>query len=187
MPAAIHPRVGGFPVVESARADYFDALFHCKAVVGLNTSALIEASILGKRCFTLGDTVAAQEGTLHFQHLTNGGILDYAPNLQEHLHRLSKETENVGSDNDDIRNFVRNFLRPQGLAVPATPLFIRAIEDAFSISCEEASTRKESLALKTALHFAKLGVAGVGLSDKWLRRVGRLWARAQTANRTLGA
>ena len=58
-----------------------------RAVVGINTSALIEAAILGKRSFTVADPryQKTQEGTFHFQYLTNGGILEKAPDFRDPL------------------------------------------------------------------------------------------------------
>jgi hypothetical protein len=41
------------PVDEATRGDYFDALHYSHAVVGLNTSAFLEAGLLGKPVFSL--------------------------------------------------------------------------------------------------------------------------------------
>ena len=91
----VHPRTGGMPVVEGAKADFYDALFHATAVVGINTSALIEAAILGKRSFTVADPryQKTQEGTFHFQYLTNGEILEKAPDFRTHCRQLADELE----------------------------------------------------------------------------------------------
>ena len=68
----------------SGKADQtlFDELFHADAVVGLNTSAQIEASILGKPVYTFsaGAAAAGQEGSLHFYYLLEdqGGVVRYA-------------------------------------------------------------------------------------------------------------
>ena len=44
---------GANPIDEQTRADYFDALFHSAAVAGLNTSAFIEAAIVGRQVLTI--------------------------------------------------------------------------------------------------------------------------------------
>ena len=31
-----------------ARADYFDSIYHCDGVVGVNTSAMVESGIIGR-------------------------------------------------------------------------------------------------------------------------------------------
>jgi len=44
---------GGNPIDGPSRADYFDTLYYSAAVVGINTSAFIEAAILGRPVHTL--------------------------------------------------------------------------------------------------------------------------------------
>ena len=43
------PSVVHFAVEENARADYFDSIYHSAVVVGVNTSAMIEAGAIGGR------------------------------------------------------------------------------------------------------------------------------------------
>ena len=48
------PRVwGSNPIDAESRADYFDSMYHAAAVVGLNTSALVEAAIVDRPVFTM--------------------------------------------------------------------------------------------------------------------------------------
>ena len=58
----------------------YDELHHCAAVVGLNTSAQIEASILGRPVYTFaaGELAPGQAGSLHFRYLLreHGGVVD---------------------------------------------------------------------------------------------------------------
>ena len=105
----VHPRSGGMPVLEDTKADFYDALFHCTAVVGLNTSALIEAAILGKRSFTVADPRYAktQEGTFHFQYLTKGGILERAADFPAHFKQLADELNRAPDSNRDLRELRR--------------------------------------------------------------------------------
>ena len=68
------------PVTDEARADFFDSLAHSAAVVGINTTAMIEAAIVGKSVLTVLAPEFAQESTLHFDYLLeeNGGFLHVA-------------------------------------------------------------------------------------------------------------
>ena len=43
----------GAPTDDQAKRDYYDQTYHCTAVVGINTSALIEASIVRRPVFTM--------------------------------------------------------------------------------------------------------------------------------------
>lgn len=167
---AIHPRSGGMPVNEDAQAEYFDAIHHCTAVVGINTSALIEASIQGKRSFSVSDPTYAktQEGTLHFRYLVEGGILRKAATFPEHLSHLEAELTRAktGGDMDpEVEAFVTSFLRPNGLDVPATPLVAQAVTDCAELPIQ---ARDRCLPLKI-LGWMMSPIAGLA----WLRAHGR--------------
>ena len=124
---------GGNPIDEESRADYFDSMYHSAAVVGLNTSAFIEAGIVGRPVMALlpPEFHANQEGTLHFRYLmeVGGGLLTTARTLEEHERQLS-EILGDGAETTLARQraFVRAFVRPRGLDVPATPVFADAVE-----------------------------------------------------------
>jgi hypothetical protein len=132
---AVHPRLGGYPVNEAARADYYDSLHHAAAVVGINTSAMLEAGILGKRCYTVLDPEIAesQEGMVHFAHLTRDGFLITAGGFAEHLGQISRGLEASKEEQERIRRFVGDFLRPHGLDAPATPIAVAALEQAATL------------------------------------------------------
>ncbi len=134
-PVVVFPRRGHMPVSARTRDDYFDSLFHCAAVVGINTSAMLEAGILGRRCFTilLDGVREGQQGMVHFQHLTRDGFLGVANSLEEHLRQLSQEIE---GDPSSTADFVRTFLRPYGLDQAGTPIFIAQIEDMEELAVE---------------------------------------------------
>src|SRR5205085_8824808 len=46
--AVLWPRQGVHPVAAQSRSDFVDTLAHSTAVVGINTTAMIEAAILGR-------------------------------------------------------------------------------------------------------------------------------------------
>src|SRR5207245_1818109 len=66
----VWPPRGAKPTATQAKRDYYDSLFHAAAVVGINTSALVESAIVGRPAYTLlePELQGAQEGTLHFAH-----------------------------------------------------------------------------------------------------------------------
>lgn len=131
---SIHPRGGANPVDEDDQATYFDSLHHSAAVVGINTSAMIEAAIVGRPVLTITSpsTSATQSGTLHFGYLTpqQGGCVRVAPSLDEHLDQLAEALEHRERTAAETRAFVGRFIRPGGLERPATPLVADAIERA---------------------------------------------------------
>jgi hypothetical protein len=125
----VFPRDAHAPTDAASKADYFDSIYHSAAVVGLNTSAMIEAAIVGRPVLTVLDPEyeRVQQGTLHFRYLleVGGGLLRVALTLEEHAAQLAEAVE--GHDGSSAR-FVAEFVRPHGLDVAATPLFVDAIE-----------------------------------------------------------
>ena len=127
----IWPRAGANPVDTDARADYYDSMFHSVAMVGINTSALIESGIVGRPVFTVlaSEFAGQQEGTLHFKHLksANGGLLHVAASMEEHLAQLTRVVRGE-HDAAKSRAFVQAFVRPHGLDAPAAGKFVEVIE-----------------------------------------------------------
>ncbi|MGE0316188.1 MAG: hypothetical protein AB7P21_31625, partial [Lautropia sp.] len=111
-------------------ADYFDSMYHAAAIVGLNTSALVEAAIVDRPVLTIltPEFRDNQEGTFHFQHLLDAeaGCLIAAPSLDDHTRQLAAAIANGHSAAN--RAFVERFIRPHGRASAATPRFVDAVE-----------------------------------------------------------
>jgi len=121
---------GSNPIDEDGRADYFDTLHHSAAVVGLNTSALVEAAVVDRPVFTVlaPEFHENQEGTFHFHHLmtVGDGFLSAARTLDEHVAQLAAVAR--GERRRANAPFVERFIRPRGRAVAATPVFVDTVE-----------------------------------------------------------
>ena len=130
--ASLFPRGGANPVDREARAEYFDSMFYSAAVVGVNTSGLIESGIVGRMVYAVlaEEFAGTQEGTLHFRHLqsVNGGLLHVARALPEHYAQLADLLSGRTAIDDRARRFVEAFIRPRGFDVPAAEIFADAIE-----------------------------------------------------------
>jgi hypothetical protein len=144
---------GSNPIDEQARADYFDSIFHSAAVVGLNTSAFIEAGIVGRPVFTI--MVPAyednQRGTVHFDYLVHagGGLLEVAEGLDAHRAQLSRA---LAVPQAGVKPFVREFVRPLGLDRAATPVFVAAVESMNGMRVEPATHDSFAPAWRWLLH-----------------------------------
>lgn len=140
----VFPDRGYNPIDPDNRADFFDSLYHCAAVVGINTSAMIEAAIIGRPvCSILADEFAGtQEGTIHFHYLLpeNGGFLRIASTLDEHLAQLSDRLRDPAASRAETERFVAHFIRPHGLERPATPIFADTIERLAAAPARAAET-----------------------------------------------
>ena len=122
---------GSNPVDPESRADYFDSLYHAAAVVGLNTSALVEAAIVDRPVFTLllPEFRENQEGTFHFHHLmtVGDGFLNAGP-----VARRARRAAGRGARRARrCAPIVRSSSASSGRAasdVAATPVFVEALE-----------------------------------------------------------
>ena len=159
---AVFPRSGYNPVDEDNRADFFDSLYHAAAVVGINTSAMIEAAIVGRPVFSMHteEFAGTQEGTLHFHHLLpeNGGCVRIASTLAAHVTQLGERLRDPDAAHAETQRFVASFVRPHGLDKPATPIVVEAIE---RLAAQPAPAAQPVPAWAMALRPAVLGVAAV--------------------------
>ncbi len=133
---AVYPRDGANPMNIADRQDLCDSIYHASAVVGVNTSALIDAAILGREVLTLLDDrfQETQEGTIHFHYLVDPefGFLRAARSLDEHVKHLADTLRLDHDAGRRARRFVETFVRPHGLDVSATPRVVQAIEDLYT-------------------------------------------------------
>lgn len=131
---AVWPPAGANPVDEESRTDYYDSIHHSAAVVGVNTSALIESAIVGRPVHTLlaPEFRDVQEGTLHFHHLrqVKGGILREAADFAQHVAQLEASVGGAPPDESRLRRFIETFVRPQGVDAPSAPRVVAALEAA---------------------------------------------------------
>jgi FkbM family methyltransferase len=111
---------------------FFECLRHADAIVALNTSAELEAGIVGRPVLTVlatGEAANGQAHTLHFDYLLreHGGFVRFSRDLASHTEELRAALDD--SDHDRIRTFVMDFLRPHGDR-PVAPLLADALIDA---------------------------------------------------------
>ncbi|MBM3778557.1 MAG: hypothetical protein FJW23_10005 [Acidimicrobiia bacterium] len=181
---------GSAPLDSASRGDYFDSMFHASAVVGLNTSALIESAIVDRPVFTvlLPEYRDHQEGTLHFRYLLDvgGGFLHVARSLHDHVRQLGTGLRESASARNDA--FVAAFVRPFGRDVAATPRFVEAVESTAAVTCQpiEESAGVVARAMVGVLAVAlrtSIGLAWLG-DPRWAREAeGKAGARAERARR----
>lgn len=160
---------GGAPIGGDAKADYFDALSYSTAVVGLCTSAFLEAAILGKPVLTLQVPAYRmhQEGMAHFRYLLNvdGGLLDTASDLPSHIRQLGLAMRGDAAVEQRRLRFLKAFVRPYGLDAAATPRFADAVE---AVARQHArAPRSSPMPLSTRM-LARLSVAGTHGFGQWL-------------------
>jgi FkbM family methyltransferase len=117
-----------------------ESICHSDGVVGLNTTAELEAGIVGRPVFTiLADERDAdgQSTTVHFHYLRkeHGGFVATAASLDEHLQQLEAEFSRP-ADRAPIHTFITSFVRPHGIDTPVSPLYADALERAAQVPSE---------------------------------------------------
>ncbi len=115
----VHPTsYSGIPMTEEEIETFRQSLLMSDAVVGINTTAMIEAAILGRPVFTVRDHefVHSQAETLHFGHLPMdaGGCVHVATTLDMHVAQLERVMRDPAESLEVARRFVRRFIRPLG-------------------------------------------------------------------------
>jgi hypothetical protein len=190
--AVFFPRSGYSPMEAVNRADFFDSIHHSAAVVGINTSAMIEAAIIGRPVFSVlaEEFAGTQQGLVHFHYLAseNGGCVRVASTIDEHVRQLSDCLRNPAAAHLETQRFISYFVRPHGVNQPATPIFVDTVERFVTGPAPAPQlTPIWTYLLRPAL-FAGAVVAVVGAwlhrphPIRWLLRTGRKRTR-RTAKR----
>jgi hypothetical protein len=170
--AVVWPIAGENPFHTGRRNGYYDSIYHASAVVGINTTALIEAAIVGRRTFTYTaeEAYGGQEGTLHFHYLVkdNGGALTVGHSLHEHAEHLAQALSSTQESDPWRERFLASFVRPRGLNRQAAP---DLVDDLESFVAEFTPAKR---GLPHPIRYAALVVLRLTTSD---RRVRARWAK----------
>lgn len=181
---AVYPRTGGNPVDSQRKNDFFDSLFYSAGAVGVNTSAQIEAGVIGRPVFTVRspDHASTQEGTLHFNYLVSyeGGLVQDAANFDEHVAQLSRALDRTAEDEARLQRFVHAFVRPQGLDKASTPLMADGIE-----ALGRMARRRPSLLMRLLHVTVRLVLYPLALAVRAVRAVDRLARKRERGLRPL--
>ena len=170
------------PIERDLQADYFDSILHSGAVVGLNSTAMIEAAIAGRPVLTMlvDEFYDSQLGVFHFEYLMNvaGGVVRPSRTFDEHHSQLAEALfSDATASAERARRFVADFVRPRGLDKPATPFVADTIEDVARTgrsldSREPLWVRLLRLAIILAVYATKPREVRRGIAIR-LRRLGR--------------
>jgi hypothetical protein len=145
--ALVHPTsYTGMPLSDAEVDTFRYSLLASSAVVGINTTAMIEAAILRRPVLTVRDPAfdRSQQQTLHFAYLSNAnGPVVTASSLAEHVAQLGAVLADSGSAIDAGDRFVRRFVRPLGIDTPATGHLCDAIERTATGAGQEAGVKDQ--------------------------------------------
>ena len=114
------------------KLDYFHSIYHSGVVIGVNSSGMVEAGIVGRSVCSpvVPEFSHSQGGTLHFDHLlkVGGGLLYTAKTTEEFL-QVIRERLRAGEHPDPkSQRFTEAFLRPRGIGQEVSPILAQEIE-----------------------------------------------------------
>jgi hypothetical protein len=177
--AVVWPRGGEFPDGGAAQAAFFDSIAHSAAVVGINTSAQIDAAIVGRPVFTVR-AYGAQDETVHFHYLLRerGGFVRDATTLEEHLLQLADALDEPDALANELRRFVAAFVRPRGLERPVAPIVADEVE---ALAAAAPRRPRPALVLRLALYPLAAAMTLFAARDSVRYRYARSARRATTA------
>ena len=169
---------------EEFREHFRDELHHASVAVGLNTSGMIDAAILGNPVCTveLPDVPNHQRGTIHFEYLLSvgGGVVRTATSLDEHVSTLSQLVRKDPYERDEQSvGFVETFIRPHGMPVRSADVFsqemLRLVGAPSELGLPRALARAAGRVVRQAAP-----VIGAPLNERQFRRSWeRGWRRLQ--------
>src|SRR6185436_14454690 len=98
------------------KGEYFDSMYHAAAAIGINTTAQIEAGIVGRPVYTIRapEFSGTQEGSLHFHYLVkeSGGLVRFDKSLDVHTRSLADALNPAPESSTKLMRFVEGFVRP---------------------------------------------------------------------------
>jgi hypothetical protein len=163
---AVWPRQGELPAGEERKQAFFDSLHHADSVVALNTTAMIDAAIVGRPVHTLLDDEhrISQGMTLHFTYLIDpdSGVLRVSSDWKTHFDQISESLAS-GHNAGRTRKFVEDFVRPDGLDRACAP---RLADYIVSLARKKRIARLRGIWLRP-------------IALPWLRMMARRIARAE--------
>jgi hypothetical protein len=152
----VWPPGGEYTITEEAKRNFYDSVYHSLAVVGVNTTAMIESAIIGKCVLsvTAEEFAESQSGTIHFNYLKreNGGFLFLARDLREHLLHLQSILNGQERLRQEVLSFIQCFARPAGLEKPCIPELAGIIERLASQKVDKRAAAASALLLRICLY-----------------------------------
>jgi len=125
----VFPSPGELPDTEEKRRKFYNSLHHSCAVVGVNTTAFLEASALDKPCITIiSKEFGETQQLVHFHHLEEAGFLEkaeHADDVAEAVGRILAGTDTLAAQRHE---FVVNFIKPLESGKTAVQVYANLIE-----------------------------------------------------------
>ncbi len=126
----VFPRGGGRMGTPEFTPDFHDTLRHAAAALGINTSGMFNAVVLGKPCLTIISERyrETQSEAMHFQHLLEADVLDPSGDPAGCAATIARLLRGDDERREQRRRFLGDWIRPRGEERAAGELAAAAIE-----------------------------------------------------------
>ncbi|MBI2056321.1 MAG: hypothetical protein HYT37_02985 [Candidatus Sungbacteria bacterium] len=128
----IVPKDGDLPDTTQALQLFFDTLyFSSAAVVGANTTGIIDAMVMGKPAIGIltGEYGKTQEQTKHFRQLLEADVLKLVRNTEKFPAAVHAILEGKDEHREKRQQFIKRYIRPRGVETPAGEAAAREVEN----------------------------------------------------------
>jgi hypothetical protein len=128
----VWPPTGEWPDIPAARQNLFHTLHFSVGVIGVNTTAMLEAAVVGRPCISIltDEYRRSQIDRAHFQQMLRGDFLETPRSPEDAVAVMAEILEGRDGKKEARRAFVHRFFRPMGEARQAGALYAEAIERA---------------------------------------------------------
>jgi hypothetical protein len=115
--ARVWPEAGALPETPQAFADMRNSFEHADAVIGINTSGMIDAVLADLPTFSIRLPAyrQTQADSLHFQYLERAGVLYISDSLATFFEEFGAVLHGRDPQAGNRRKFAELFARPRGL------------------------------------------------------------------------
>lgn len=158
--AVVDPR-SGEPVVDDATRRHYRALLtHSDAVVGVNTSAFVEAAIVGTPSVPVSSKKipSSQQDAPHFRMLQQAGLFDQPRSVYGTLEVIGHSLDDPAKVQSDLGDFVERFIDPPNRNSSATQRIVTVLRELADRPAAQPEPRRRSSVLAFTL-IVVLGVA----------------------------
>lgn len=127
---AVVPRLGDYPDIPGARQLFYDTLKHSVCAVGINTSGMIDAVLVGTPVIALMPAIYKNSQAVmeHFQYFLKSGAAEDAKTIEECLGYIQRILKGEDRSREGRLAFIRQYIRPRGVETPAGEYAAREIE-----------------------------------------------------------
>lgn len=125
----VWPKHGELPESKESAQKFYNLVQHSVAVMGVNTSAMVDAVIMGKKvyCLLLDEYRKTQQDALHFKTLRDSGAFTIISDIPYIREALIRDLKNPASSHEFNADFIKRYIRPKGVKISAGEICARAI------------------------------------------------------------